>query len=115
LQQARTFRLYNRGNAVAKKVSVDLLYKPENHHLDPNRPWQSVANASNEIQTITNVTLPAAGGNWFTVNWAPPANAASRLCVKAMIHSQDDLNADNNIAIGCFVQSGSPATSAVRP
>ncbi len=94
-------RLHNRGNAQANNVSVDLFYQPEITQLDPNG-WHP-------IQTITNVELPATGSNWFTDNWAPPANAsASRLCVKAIVHSPDDLNADNNIAIGCFIQGGLP-------
>jgi hypothetical protein len=112
-------RLHNRGNAQAVGVTVRLQYRAEVSQFDPNL-WESVRNASNEEQTITGVALAAAGSlgdsNWFTVNWAPLARtSSSKLCVKAMIQFPGDLNADNNISIGCFIQSGSQSTTAARP
>jgi hypothetical protein len=102
-------RLHNRGNAQAGGVNVELGYKPV---VTQPGLWQAVQNASSETQTITGATLAAAGSsgdsNWFTVNWAPSANASSStLCVRAMIRFPRDLNPDNNTSIGCFNQAGS--------
>lgn len=109
-------RLHNRGNAQAAGVTVRLQYQAEDGQFNPGL-WESVRNASNEEQTITGATLAASGSsgdsNWFTVNWAPPATkSSSKLCVKAMIQVGNDLNADNNTSIGCFIKAGSPPTTA---
>ncbi|HEX7333343.1 MAG TPA: hypothetical protein VF290_17705 [Pyrinomonadaceae bacterium] len=111
-------RPHNRGNAQAAGFSVDLYYQTDSSQLDPDR-WQPVRNGSNEIQTVSNATLAAAGrlgdSKWFSVNWAPPANiSSSKLCVKAIIRFPGDLNADNNTSIGCFSQAGPSLTTATR-
>jgi hypothetical protein len=107
-------RLHNRGNAQAVGVTVQLGYQADAPQLGHN-PWQPILNASGEEQTVSNVVLAASGSNWFTVNWAPASTSSSKLCIKATIRSPNDLNADNNSSIGCFVQAGSPHTTAARP
>lgn len=107
-------RLHNRGNTQANGITVRLSYQADPGQLASN-PWQPVLNASGEEQTVSGVALAAAGDNWFTVNWAPPGTSSSKLCIKAIIESPRDLNADNNTAIGCFIQAGSPPTSVARP
>lgn len=102
-------RLHNRGNARVTGISVDLQCQPYGAQLNP-AIWQPVRNASNEIQTITNATLAAAGdagdSQWYTVNWTPPqGTTASSWCVKATIHSPGDVNTDNKTAIGCFTRA----------
>jgi len=100
-------RLHNRGNARIEGVQVELQYQPNRRRIDPTL-WEPIHDASNAVQTISDPILEAAGNQGDServgVNWAP-TTASNGWCVKARIIAPEDLNNDNNVAIGCFARS----------
>ena len=107
-------RIHNRGNTPVRNVELDLQYQTRQSRLDPTH-WQPVNNLANVPQTANSIEVDGGAFTLLEVDWAPTIASRTGWCVKATIRSQNDLNTDNNLAIGCFTPLSVASSSLKVP